>query len=44
MRMIRNASMVSVKIQRRARLAEKLGEVFELQGIKEVWAGTYYSS
>jgi sterol 3beta-glucosyltransferase len=42
-RMIRNASMGTVKIQRRARLAEKLREVFELQGIEEVWAGIYCS-
>jgi hypothetical protein len=36
----RSGSMATVRLQRRARLAEKLKEVFELEAIKEVWAGT----
>jgi sterol 3beta-glucosyltransferase len=35
----RSGTMVTVRIQRRARLAEKLKEVFDLDGIQEVWAG-----
>lgn len=35
----RSGSMGTVKLQRRARLAEKLREVFDLQGIDEVIAG-----
>lgn len=35
----RSGSMGTVKIQRRARLAEKLREVFDVQGIEEVIAG-----
>lgn len=36
----RSESMMTVRLQRRVRLAEKLKDVFELQGIEEVWAGT----
>lgn len=35
----RSGSMGTVKLQRRSRLAEKLRDVFELQGIHEVVAG-----
>ena len=35
----RAGSMTTVRVQRRAGLAEKLREVFELDGIEEVWAG-----
>lgn len=35
----RSGSMGTVKLQRRSRLAEKLREVFELQGIHQVVAG-----
>ncbi|KAJ6626839.1 hypothetical protein B0H10DRAFT_1996784 [Mycena sp. CBHHK59/15] len=35
---MRSGSMATVRIQRRVRLAEKLKEVFELDGIEEVWA------
>jgi sterol 3beta-glucosyltransferase len=38
---LRTLSMGTVKVQRRARLAEKLKEVFELNGIEEVWAGVF---
>lgn len=34
----RQGSMATVRVQRRAKLAEKLKEVFELDGIEEVWA------
>lgn len=37
----RSGSMGTVKLQRRSRLAEKLRDVFELQGIHEVVAGAY---
>ena len=37
----RTGSMGTVKLQRRSRLAEKLRDVFELQGIHEVVAGTH---
>ena len=36
----RSGSMGTVKIQRRSRLAEKLRDIFELQNIQEVVAGT----
>ncbi|KAF7306570.1 Sterol 3-beta-glucosyltransferase [Mycena indigotica] len=36
--MLRSGSMATVKLQRRVRLAEKLKQVFELDGIEEVWA------
>lgn len=36
---MRQGSMATVRIQRRVRLAEKLRDVFELDGIEEVWAG-----
>lgn len=36
----RSGSMGTVKLQRRAKLAEKLREVFNVQGIEEVIAGT----
>lgn len=32
--------MATVRLQRRARLAEKLRDIFELDGIEEVWAGS----
>lgn len=35
----RSGSMATVKVQRRARLAEKLRDIFELPGISEVIAG-----
>ena len=35
----RSGSMATVKLQRRARLAEKLREIFDLTGIEEVVAG-----
>jgi sterol 3beta-glucosyltransferase len=35
----RSGSMMTVRLQRRASLAEKLKDVFELPGIEEVWAG-----
>lgn len=34
----RTGSMATVRLQRRARLAEKLKDVFELKDIDEVWA------
>lgn len=37
----RTGSMATIRLHRRARLAEKLRDVFELEGIKEVWAGVY---
>jgi hypothetical protein len=37
--MMRSGSMATVRIQRRVRLAEKLKQVFDLDGIEEVWAG-----
>jgi len=39
----RSGSMGTVKIQRRSRLAEKLRDIFELQGIQEVVAGILFS-
>jgi hypothetical protein len=36
--MTRSGSMATVRLQRRAKLAEKLKEVFELKDIHEVWA------
>jgi len=36
--MPRSGSMATVRLQRRAKLAEKLKEVFELKDIDEVWA------
>ncbi|TFL03583.1 hypothetical protein BDV98DRAFT_649078 [Pterulicium gracile] len=36
--MTRTGSMATVRLQRRARLAEKLRDIFELDGIEEVWA------
>lgn len=35
----RTASMATVRLHRRARLAEKLKEVYDLDDISEVWAG-----
>ena len=35
----RAPSMATIRIHRRTRLAEKLKEVYELDDIKEVWAG-----
>lgn len=40
----RQASMGTVKLRRRSRLAEKLKDVFELDDISEVWAGKCHSS
>lgn len=37
----RAGSMATVRLQRRAGLAAKLKDVFELDGIEEVWAGTF---
>lgn len=39
--MMRSGSMATVRIQRRVRLAEKLKQVFDLDGIEEVWAGMW---
>ncbi|KAJ7071464.1 glycosyltransferase family 1 protein [Mycena amicta] len=36
--MMRSGSMATVRLQRRVRLAEKLKQVFELDGIEQVWA------
>ncbi|KAJ7356944.1 glycosyltransferase family 1 protein [Mycena albidolilacea] len=36
--MMRSGSMATVRVQRRVRLAEKLKQVFDLDGIDEVWA------
>ncbi|KAJ7770865.1 glycosyltransferase family 1 protein [Mycena maculata] len=36
--MMRSGSMATVRLQRRVRLAEKLKQVFDLDGIEEVWA------
>ena len=38
---VRSGSMATVKLQRRARLAEKLRDIFELTGIEEVIAGQF---
>jgi len=38
---VRGASVSTLKVHRRARLAEKLKEIFELDGIHEVWAGNH---
>ncbi len=38
----RSGSMATVKLQRRARLAEKLREIFEISGIEEVIAGKWH--
>ena len=35
----RAGSMATVRLHRRARLAEKLKEVYDLDDIREVWAG-----
>lgn len=35
----RTGSLATIRLHRRTRLAEKLRDVFELDGIKEVWAG-----
>lgn len=37
----RTGSMATVRLQRRAMLAEKLREIYDLDGIEEVRAGTY---
>lgn len=36
----RAGSLATVRFVRRARLAEKLKEVYDLEDIKEVWAGS----
>lgn len=41
---LRTGSMATVRLHRRTRLAEKLKDVFELDGIKEVWAGMRLSN
>ena len=38
----RSGSMATVKLQRRARLAEKLREIFDINGIEEVIAGKWH--
>ena len=38
----RSGSMGTVKLQRRAKLAEKLREVFSVEGIEEVVAGAFH--
>lgn len=38
----RTGSMATVRLHRRARLAEKLKEVYDLDDIKEVWAGMFF--
>jgi sterol 3beta-glucosyltransferase len=43
----RAGSMATVRLHRRARLAEKLKEVYDLDDIREVWAGVsilYFSA
>ena len=35
----RSGTMATVRVQRRARLAQKLKEIFDLDGIDDVWAG-----
>jgi len=37
----RSGSMATVKVNRRARLAEKLREIFDIDVLSEVWAGKY---
>lgn len=37
----RAGSMATVRLQRRAGLAAKLKDVFDLDGIEEVWAGMF---
>lgn len=39
----RAGSMATVRLHRRVRLAEKLKEIYELDDIKEVWAGVSVS-
>lgn len=39
----RAGSMATVRLHRRARLAEKLKEVYDLDDIREVWAGASVS-
>lgn len=38
----RSGSMATVKVNRRARLAEKLREIFDIDVLSEVWAGKYH--
>lgn len=42
--MRRSTSLATVKLQRRARLAEKLKEVFDVKEVTEVIAGSYSST
>jgi sterol 3beta-glucosyltransferase len=42
--MSRSGSMATVRLQRRTKLAQKLREVFDLEGIDEVRAGTCSSA
>jgi len=35
----RSGTMATARVQRRARLAQKLKEIFDLDGIDDVWAG-----
>ena len=39
----RTGSMATVRLHRRARLAEKLKEVYDLDDIREVWAGACHT-
>jgi len=41
--MTRTGSMATVKLHQRARLAEKLRDIYELDDIQEVWAGKFFS-
>jgi sterol 3beta-glucosyltransferase len=36
----RSGSMATIKLHRRTQLAEKLKEIYDLEDIREVWAGT----
>jgi sterol 3beta-glucosyltransferase len=36
----RAGSMATIRLHRRTRLAEKLKEVYDLEDVREVWAGT----
>jgi sterol 3beta-glucosyltransferase len=35
----RSGSMATIRLHRRTRLAEKLKEVYDLEDVREVWAG-----
>lgn len=36
----RSGSMATIRLHRRTRLAEKLKQVYDLEDVREVWAGT----